>query len=146
MTLRRAGVLDLDPAADGVFDAVVSVNALHHAGDPAVVLPLVRSLLTPGGRLVVVDMTDPGGWSDPGWHVDRAFADARAAYELTADADQAVAVLRQLLDPTWLAMGARDRPLGRAAFHAVYAAAFPAVTFTDDLHPLMTAAPWTAPE
>lgn len=150
VTYRRAGVLDLDPDADGVFDAILSVAVLHHAGDPGRVLPAVRALLAPGGRLVVVDMVDPGtpdrpAWADPAWHLDRAFGDARAAYNLTGDAGQATAVLRQLLDPTWLAMATRDLPLTRAGFHATYADAFPGAAFTDDLHPLMCGVTWTAP-
>lgn len=145
ITFRRADLLDLDPARDGTFDAVLAVNALHHAGPAEVVLPRVRDLVAPGGVLVAVDMVDPGDWTSPGWHVDRAFADARAAWELTGDADRATAVLRQLLDPGWLAMGLRDTPLRREEFHAAYRAVFPGASFADDLHPLMCGATWRRP-
>ncbi len=48
---RRRGAGD---AADyGPFDAAVAVLSLHHAGDVGVVLDKVRSLLKPGGVLVV---------------------------------------------------------------------------------------------
>jgi SAM-dependent methyltransferase len=145
VTYRHAGVLDVYPAADGTFDAVVSVNALHHAGPPEVVLPHVRSLVAPGGRLVVVDMVDPGGWDRPEWHVDRAFGDARVSYELSGDPGKAVTVLRQLLDPAWLAMATHDVPLRRPEFHRLYGEVFPGAVITDELHPLMAGATWTAP-
>ena len=145
VTYRQAGVLEVDPAAGETFDAVVSVNALHHAGPPHRVLPHVRSLVNPGGRLVVVDMVDPGGWERPEWHVDRAFADARAAYQVTGDPGKTTAVLRQLLDPAWLAMAGTDIPLTRDRFHQEYAAVFPGAAFTDDLHPLMAGMTWRAP-
>src|ERR671913_58513 len=58
---QHRGVLDVSPA-EGPFDAVLSVHALHHVGDPAVVLPHVRSLAAPGGTVVVADIVDPGGW------------------------------------------------------------------------------------
>jgi len=145
VTLRQAAVLDVSPDADGVFDAVMSCAVLHQAGPPERVLPHVRGLVAPGGRLVIVDMVDPGRWSELSWHVDRAFTDARAAYDRTGDGEKAVAILRQLLDPTWLAMSVRDVPLTRAEFHRRYADAFPGATFTDDLNPLMAGMTWTAP-
>jgi SAM-dependent methyltransferase len=145
VTYRRASVLDINPEADGVFDAVVSVAALHHVGPPERVLAHVRTLVAPGGRLVVVDMVDPGGRGTLEWHIDRAFSDARVAYQLTGSADKAIVVLQQLLAPSWLAMVVRDVPVTRDQFHAHYAAAFPGALFTDDLHPLMAGMSWTAP-
>lgn len=49
----RAAVENLDAADYEPFDAAFAVLSLHHAGDVGVVLDGVRSLLKPGGVLVV---------------------------------------------------------------------------------------------
>ncbi len=49
----RAAVEELDAADHEPFDAAVAVLSLHHAGDTGTVLDKVRSLLRPGGVLVV---------------------------------------------------------------------------------------------
>ena len=138
------GVLDVT-GREGPFDVVLSVHALHHVGDPAVVLPHVRSLLAPGGRLIVADIVEPGGWGTRQFHVDRAFHDARVVYQLTGDGNAAADVVRLLLHPRWLQLAAHDTPLTRAAFHAAYENAFPGAEFADDLDPLMCGAVWQAP-
>ena len=141
---QHRGVLDVT-ARDGPFDVVLSVHAVHHVGDPATVLPHVRSLLAPGGRLLVADVVDPGGWPTREFHNDRAFTSARTIYELTGDGDAAADVIRLLLHPRWLQLTEADTPLTRAAFHATYAEAFPGAVFTEDLNPLICAAAWQAP-
>ena len=141
---QRRGVLDVAPG-EGPFDVVLSVHTLHHVGDPAVVLPHVRSLVAPGGTVLVADIVDPGGWATRDFHLDRAFADARVVHRLTGDPDAAADVLRLLLHPRWLQLTVADTPLDRAAFHRRYAEAFPGAAFADDLHPLMCGMVWTAP-
>jgi SAM-dependent methyltransferase len=145
---QRRGVLDVTPE-DGPFDVVLSVHALHHVGKPDTVLPHVRSLLAPGGLLIVADIVDPGGWPTREFHIDRAFNDARLVYHLTgegaAGADAAAAVVRLLLHPRWLQLAEHDTPLTRTAFHAAYEDAFPGAEFADDLHPMMCGAVWQAP-
>ena len=141
---QHRGVLDVSPA-EGPFDAVLSVHALHHVGDPAVVLPHVRSLAAPGATVVIADIVDPGGWATRDFHLDRAFGDARVVHQLTGDAAAAADVLRLLLHPRWLELTGADTPLTRAAFHHRYAEVFPGAAFTDDLHPLMCGLVWTAP-
>src|SRR4028119_2438299 len=49
----RTAVEDLDAADHEPFDAAVAVLSLHHAGVVGTVLDKVRSLLRPGGILVV---------------------------------------------------------------------------------------------
>jgi SAM-dependent methyltransferase len=142
---RQADVLAVGPPPAGPFDVVLSVHTLHHVGDPEVVLPHVRSLVAPGGTAILADIVDPGGWTEPGFHLDRAFADARAAYRLTGDRQAAITVLGLLLHPQWLATAAADTPLARTQFHRRYTAAFPGVTITDNLHPLMAGAVWHNP-
>lgn len=141
---QRRGVLDVSPD-EGPFDVVLSVHTLHHVGDPTVVLPHVRSLVAPGGTLVVADIIDPGGWQTREFHLDRAFTDARVVHQLTGDGDAAADVLRLLLHPRWLELTAADTPLSRIDFHKVYDDAFPDATFYDDLHPLMCGVVWKSP-
>ncbi len=141
---RRLSVSDVT-REDGPFDVVLSVHTLHHIGDPATVLPRVRSLLAPGGRLIVADIIDTGGWSSREFHIDRAFADARVVYHLTGDGDAAADVVRLLLHPRWLQVTATDTPLTRDAFHAAYEKVFPGGVFADDLHPIMCGVVWRAP-
>lgn len=141
---QRRGVLDVSPA-EGPFDVVLSVHTLHHVGDPAVVLPHVRSLVAPGGTLVVADIVDPGGWRSRDFHLERAFTDARVVHQLTDDGEAAAEVLRLLLHPRWLELTVADTPLSRDAFHRAYAEAFPGAAIYDDLHPLMCGVVWTAP-
>jgi SAM-dependent methyltransferase len=130
---------------DGPFDAVLSVHALHHVGDPAAVLPHVRSLLAPGGRLVVADIIDLGAWSNRSFHIERVVNSVRTVYWLAADGDAAADVLRLLLHPRWLRLTRTDVPPTRDAFHTAYEEVFPGVVLTDDLHPMMCGAVWCAP-
>lgn len=140
------GLFDLDPATDGLFGMVVCTFVAHHAGDPARVLGRLRSLVAPGGRLVVVDVVDTGGWSAPGWHVERAFAAARAVHDAGGVAEEVAAVVRQLLDEAWLAQAVADRPLTPEVFDRTYRAALPGVKIVDlGSAGTIRGAVWTAP-
>ena len=138
---EQRGVLEVT----GTFDVVLSVHTLHHVGDPAAVLAHVRSLVAPGGTVVVADIVDPGGWPTPEFHQERAWGDARLVHRLTGDPDAAADVLRLLLHPRWLAQAGADTPLTRERFHAVYGSVFPGAEFADDLNPLMCGMVWRAP-
>ena len=52
----RQGTLEALPIGDAEVDLVLLVLVLHHVPDPARALAEVARILTPGGRLVVVDM------------------------------------------------------------------------------------------
>ena len=142
---QHRGILDV-AAGEGPFDVVLSVHALHHVGDPGVVLPHVRSLLAPGGRLVVADIIDPGGWRTREFHLDRAFD--RRPCGLPAHPRRRTrqpTSLRLLLHPRWLQLTEADTPLTRDAFHTAYDEAFPGAVYADDLNPTMCGAVWQAP-
>lgn len=49
-----------DLRVDGTFDAIVSHTALHHVPDLPATLKRLKSLLAPGGRIIVVDIVK--GW------------------------------------------------------------------------------------
>jgi SAM-dependent methyltransferase len=121
----RSTLGDLDPTAVGMFDLIVSVRTLHHTGDPDVMLPKVKSLLMPGGRLVVVDMVDPGGWASEEFHRERADRMAHYAAVATHDASAAAITTDLLLHPQWLSSVVQDIPMNRAQFHATYGRVFP---------------------
>ncbi len=145
ISYQQADVLAVTPPPAGPFDLVLSVHTLHHVGDPDLVLPHVRSLVAPGGTAILADIINPGSWTDPQFHLDRAFSDARGAYHLTGDRQAAITVLDLLLHPRWLDTAGADTPLTRPQFHQHYAAAFPGAAIIDDLHPLMAGAVWHNP-
>ncbi len=68
----RYGILDIeqDPDAQGMpahsFDAIVATNVLHATRDLRETLKHCRSLLAPGGVLLLNELTDHPGWFDLG--------------------------------------------------------------------------------
>ncbi|MEN3361360.1 MAG: hypothetical protein V7637_5342 [Mycobacteriales bacterium] len=149
---RRPGVrlevrslLAVTPATDGRFDTVFAVNTLFHLRAYDVVLPHLRSLVAPGGQLVIIDILDPGLWRDPDWHVQRAFEDAEDSYRnRSRSPDVAADLLRLRLHPAWLEHAVTNIPLPRVEFDSRYREAFPGASFTD-LHDDITAIHWRAP-
>lgn len=138
-------LLDVTGAQDGPFDLVLSVNTIHHLRDHDRVLPHLRSLLAPGGHLVVVDITDPGGWATLDYQVADAFRDAEESYRhRSRDHRVAAKVLELHLHPAWLDHALHDVPLTRDDFRRRYADAFPGAEFAD-LHRVVTAMRWTDP-
>lgn len=143
---QRRGVLEVTPERDGVFDAVLSVNVLHHVGPLPEVMPHVRRLVAPGGRLVVADIVNPGGWGDPDYHIDQALNAAKSFYQLAGgDPDVAADVIRLMLHPRWLDMMVADIPPSREQFHDQVEATLPGAELNDALHPVMCAVAWQAP-
>jgi tRNA (mo5U34)-methyltransferase len=55
---RERSVYDLDPQVDGLFDVVYVGSLLLHLRDPLRALAAVRSVLSPGGDLLLVDAID----------------------------------------------------------------------------------------
>jgi 2-polyprenyl-3-methyl-5-hydroxy-6-metoxy-1,4-benzoquinol methylase len=141
------GLFGIDPSTHGQFDAVVAAFAVHHAGDPDDTLPHLRELVAPGGKLVVVDVVDTGGWTDPAWQIQRAWATAQAFYSATRDPEAAATVIRLFLHPRWLEQCAEDVPLTVPGFDAAYSAALPGVRIASGLYGDggVRAAVWAAP-
>jgi hypothetical protein len=95
--------------------------------------------------VVVVDITDPGGWATLDYQVADAFRDAEESYrERSKDYKVAARVLELHLHPVWLKHCLTDRPLTRPDFRARYGAAFPGADFCE-LHRVITGMCWQAP-
>lgn len=144
-TFSTRSLTDVTPGTDGRYDLVLSVNTVHHLNDHEKVLPHLRTLVEPGGQVVVIDITDPGGWATMEYQVADAFRDAEESYrERSRDHRVAARVLELHLHPVWLEHCLTDRPLTRPEFHQVYGEAFPGAEFTD-LHRVITGMRWRAP-
>ncbi len=128
-TLRD--LLDVTPAEDGLFDVVLSAYTLHHVPDLSAALRHLRSLLRPGGTVLLVDVVDdrhpiPRSWlRTEAWRTFRA--DLGRRRRPTTDA---VELLRLSLDPDWLNHQSTDRLLPPAQWDTQTRDAFPGATIT----------------
>ncbi|GHH39907.1 class I SAM-dependent methyltransferase [Lentzea cavernae] len=132
----------LTPERDGRFDLVMSVNAVFHMGPADEVLPVLRSLVAPGGRLVVIDVTQPDGAAAPAEQSGYAFQTGKIIYDVSGDVEAACDSVRMMLHPRWLEMSAAAMPLTDTEFQLQYEKALPGVRITKDLIPTMSAAVW----
>jgi 2-polyprenyl-3-methyl-5-hydroxy-6-metoxy-1,4-benzoquinol methylase len=140
------GALDLSPDTDGTFDLVMSVNAVFHIGPADTVLKRLRELVAPGGRLLIIDVTQPdAAGAQPSEQSAYAFETAKIVYEISGDVEAAADSMRMMLHPRWLEMSAQHAPLTDTEFARAYTAALPGVRITKDLVPTMSAALWNAP-
>jgi ubiquinone/menaquinone biosynthesis C-methylase UbiE len=140
----QGDVLRLDPAKHGLFDVVLAFSLVLHVGIPETVLGALRTLVAPGGRLIVVEPERPPTWGQEGWQTDLAFGVARAALETTGDIDDAVTALRLVLSPNWMKISQLSRPPTRAEFVEQYSEALPNLTIEQGL-PGCLVALWRAP-
>jgi 2-polyprenyl-3-methyl-5-hydroxy-6-metoxy-1,4-benzoquinol methylase len=136
---------DLIPERDGLFDLVMSVNAVFHMGPAYIVLPKLRDLVAPGGRMVIIDVTQPDGAAEPREQSAYAFETAKIIYDVSGDVEAAVDSVRMMLHPRWLEMSARAMPLTDTEFTLQYEKALPGVRIIRDIIPTMSAAVWDAP-
>jgi SAM-dependent methyltransferase len=116
------------PERDGPFDLVLSVHTLHHVTGLEAVLQQIRSLVGPGGLVVLVDIVDRRGRT-PRW---RRYLEA--ARRLPADLMQrglgeTLEVYGLRTHPAWLAHLDTDRYLTPAAFEQRYGAVFKGARF-----------------
>ncbi|MGK5531050.1 class I SAM-dependent methyltransferase [Streptomyces sp. URMC 129] len=145
---ERRDVHALSPGRDGVFDAVFAVNSLFAVGPAEAVLPVLRSLVAPGGRLVVLDVTRPDDAPEGDEETRQTFHPfevAHTVYRLSGDVEGAVAALRYMLHPAWREMSKGLVPPALGAFRRAYEEALPGVEITPDVVPTMTGAVWRAP-
>jgi ArsR family transcriptional regulator len=82
----RQGDLAALPIGDAEIDVALLVLVLHHVPDPAAALAEAARVVTPGGRLIVVDMQphDREDYRQRMGHVWLGFADAQIARLLQA--------------------------------------------------------------
>lgn len=143
VTFEVRSPLDVTRHRDGLFDLVLTVNALHRLGDHHRALRHLRSLVAPGGTVIAIDLTDPGGWATLDFQIRDAFLDAEESYRhRSRDHRIAAKVLELRLHPLRLEQALSDGLLTRPAFRRHYAAAFPGAAFAD-LHHAVTAMRWT---
>ncbi|WP_326594726.1 class I SAM-dependent methyltransferase [Streptomyces sp. NBC_01803] len=145
---ERRDVRELSPERDGVFDAVFAMNSLFAMGPAEAVLPLLRPLVAPGGRLVVLDVTRPDDAPVPDDETRQTFHPfevAHTVYRLSGDTEDAVAALRYMLHPAWREMSAGLVPPTLGAFRRAYEGVVPGVEFAPEVVPTLTGAVWRAP-
>jgi 2-polyprenyl-3-methyl-5-hydroxy-6-metoxy-1,4-benzoquinol methylase len=142
---EQRSLLEVTPDADGQFDLVFSVNTVHHLRAHELVLPLLRSLVAPGGDVIVVDIVAGPESRTRDWHVAEAFRDAEDSFRARSrDVEVAADVLRLRLHPAWLEHVTTNSPLGRAEFRRRYGTVFPGADFVE-LHRDVAGMRWRAP-
>lgn len=146
---RVRDLWDLTPERDGTFDLVFSVNTLHHLGpDPQRYLAHVRRLVSPGGRLVVIDcVRHTPDWATGAvtyrlYRFSRTVSGAVRAGVTRRSAADALAAYRLRRHPRWRDLAAGAPVVSRAEFHRQYAAAFPGASFADTLDPSVCGVTW----
>lgn len=128
---RQADLRDVEPRTDGLFDVVFSAYTLHHVPELDSALHRMRSLVRPGGRMLLVDLVDERR------PVPRAWFRSEAWRTLGADVryrrrplPEAVELLRLQLDPDWLDHQTTDRLLPPDDWTAHCRAVFPGAAIT----------------
>jgi SAM-dependent methyltransferase len=122
---------DLTPRGDGQYDIVLCAYTLHHLGDLVAALRHLRSLVTPGGTLLLVDVVDDRGTVPRRWFRAEAWRTFRA--DLTGrrrPVREAVELLRLNLDPDWLDHQTNDRLIPPALWESIAPEVFTGATIT----------------
>ncbi|MFE0138384.1 class I SAM-dependent methyltransferase [Streptomyces sp. NPDC059037] len=145
ISYQERDAYDVTAEKDGKFDAVFSFSAVFHMGRYERILGHLRSLVAPGGRLVVFDPERTPVYGQPDWQTTYAFEIAQTAYRVTGDAGAAADGLSLFLHPSWRKLSELSVPPSREEFHRAYEASLPGVEFADDLYPGFYAACWQAP-
>ena len=128
-TARPAGGRDRD--TDGRFDLVFSAYTLHHVSEVDTALHRIRSLVRPGGLVLLVDIVDHRPQVPRSWFRAEAWrtfgADLR---HRRRSVGEAVELLRLQLDPDWLDHQTTDRLRPREEWDAHCRAVFPGAAIT----------------
>lgn len=123
---------DVSPEKDGPFDLVFSASTLHHVPDLDDALRRIRGLLTPGGRVVLLDNVSLTP-AVPRWWFRRE-ALRRLAGDLLRrrrPVQEAIELCRLQMHPAWLDHVTSDRFLSPSEFRRRYGSVFPGGHFTD---------------
>jgi ubiquinone/menaquinone biosynthesis C-methylase UbiE len=128
---ERRDLRELRVDSDGQFDLVFSAYTLHHVPEAETVLHRIRSLVRPGGLVLLVDLVD----ERPG--VPRPWLRGRAWRTFGADVlhrrrsvPEAVELLRLQLDPDWLDHQTTDQLRAAEDWDAHCRAVFPGASLT----------------
>lgn len=142
---ERRDLHDVTLNEDGAFDLVLSAYTLHHVPDLPAALRHLRSLVRPGGAVLLIDVADdrypvPRSWlRTEAWRTFRT--DITRRRRPTTDA---VELLRLSLDPDWLDHQSTDRLTPPTEWDTLGRSVFPGATIAtlDRAHALA----WTAPD
>lgn len=123
---QRRDLTDVTPGRDGRFDFVLFTHTLHHVPDLRFALELIRSLVKPGGQIVLIDNVDPRRQAPRSWFRSEArkalLLDVRHRRRPVRDA---VELYRLSTHAAWLDHLSTDEFLTPAQFEAVYGAVLP---------------------
>jgi ubiquinone/menaquinone biosynthesis C-methylase UbiE len=117
---------------DGTFDQVLSAYALHHLDDLDQALWHIRQVVTPGGRVILIDNVAPTPAVPRRWFWQEAIR--MLLFDVTRrrrQVGEAWELFRLNTDPDWLDHLTADRFLNPEEFAQRYGAIFPGAVFTD---------------
>lgn len=119
----------VEPPRDGGFDLVFSAYTLHHVAEFPSALYRMRSLLRPGGRILLVDLVDDRPVVPRAWFRRRAWETfGRDLRHGRRPVGEAVELLRLQLDRDWLDHQTTDRLMTAEEWDAHCRAVFPGAT------------------
>ena len=132
ITYQLRDLRDVSPARDGRFDLAFSASTLHHVPDLDGALQRIRSLLAPGGRVVLLDNVAATP-AVPRWWFRREALRRFGADVLRRQRPlrEALELLRLQLNRAWLDHVTTDRFLSPSEFRQHYGAVFPGGQFAD---------------
>ncbi len=128
---QHRDLLDVTPGRDGRFDFVLSTHTMHHVPDLTFALQQIRSLVQPGGHLVLIDNVDPRHQAPRRWFR----SEARKALLLDLrrrrrPIREAIELHRLSTHPGWLDHLTTDVFLTAGEFTHLYGSIFPGADFT----------------
>ncbi|HEX2951359.1 MAG TPA: methyltransferase domain-containing protein [Armatimonadota bacterium] len=124
---RRQDAHDL--SADEHYDYIVSRTTFHHLEDIPAVLERLKTIINPGGHIVILDCVSPVA-TPPRWsYLVGAYGEFLPNCRKLGTS-VARKILKFRISRPWLDHLASDRYLSENAFHAVFTKALPGCTIT----------------
>jgi SAM-dependent methyltransferase len=127
---QQRDLTDVTTGKDGRFDLVVSAHTLHHVPDLPFALEQIRSLVRPGGHVILVDNVDPRHHAPRRWLVSEARKALLSDLRHRRPVRRAVEVYRLSTHPSWLDHVSTDVFLTAAEFADIHGRVFPGAEFT----------------